>query len=314
VPGLIIGVDIGGSKILSGIISPAGQILARKKEATLADHSAGIIVDQICESVMDLRRETGAKREDILGMAVGAPGPLDYENGIIKDPPNLNWREFPLQEELNKRLDVKPLLDNDANMAALGELRFGGSKPCSHLIYMTVSTGIGGGIIQGGKIYRGQTGGAGEFGRMIMTPAGEDLESLASGTAMANAAENLIQHGRGRGIMALCTKGKPVTSREIGAAARQGDPKASQIIRQAGEYLGMAVANLVNIFNPERVVLGGGAGLGLQDLLLQPIQDAVRKWVAPSLGKNLQVEFTTLGEDIGILGCAAAVLEEGMGN
>lgn len=313
-PGLIIGVDIGGSKILSGIISPGGQILARKKEATPAGHSAGHIVDQICKTVMDLRRETGAKREDIQGMAVGAPGPLDYESGIIKDPPNINWREFPLRDELNKRLDVQLLLDNDANMAALGELYFGSSKPCRHLIYMTVSTGIGGGIIQGGKVYRGKDGAAGEFGRMIMAPAGGDLESLASGTAMADTAEKLIQQGRGHGIMAFCSEGNPVTAREIGAAARQGDPEALQIINHAGEFLGIAVANLVNIFNPERVVLGGGAGLGLQDLLLPPVQYAVHTWVAPSLGKNLQVEFTALGEDIGLLGCAAAVLYEGMEN
>jgi glucokinase len=315
---LIIGIDIGGSKILSGIFNREGQILARKKEATLADRDAGEILDGITVTVKELMQELGLQRENILGVAVGAPGPLDYINGIIKDPPNLGWREFPLRDELSKRLGMQLLLDNDANMGALGELCFGRSKGCTHLIYMTVSTGIGGGIIIDGKLYRGKYGGAGELGRMRMVAEerqgaykrGQNLEALASGTALAHEAQELIKQGRGLGMLTLCTGGATITAREIGEAARQGDLEALGIIQRSGHYLGMAVANLVNIFNPERVVLGGGAGLGLQDLWIQAIQDAVNDWVPPSLKDNLKIEFTTWGEDICLLGCVAAVLQE----
>ncbi|PKM76998.1 MAG: transcriptional regulator [Firmicutes bacterium HGW-Firmicutes-15] len=315
---LIIGIDIGGSKILSGILNREGRILARKKETTLANCEAGEVLDGINVTVKELMQELGAQRNNILGVAVGAPGPLDYFNGIIKDPPNLGWRELPLREELSKRLGMQLLLDNDANMAALGELRFGRSKACTHLIYMTVSTGIGGGIIIDGKIYRGKDGGAGELGRMRLlaedgqgaSKHGQNLESLASGTALAHEAQELIKQGRGQGILALCPEASKITAREIGEAARGGDPEARQMLRRAGYFLGMAIANLVNIFNPEWIVLGGGAGLGLQDFLGEPIRDVVNDWVAPSLKHNLKIEFTSLGEEIGLLGCAAAVLQE----
>jgi glucokinase len=315
---LIIGIDIGGSKILSGIVNREGRILARKKEATPLNCSPGEVLDGITVTVKELMQELGAGWQDILGVAVGAPGPLDYFNGIIKDPPNLGWREFPLREELSKRLGKQLLLDNDANMAALGEMQFGRSKDCTHLIYMTVSTGIGGGIIIDGKVYHGKDGGAGELGRMRILaeqgPGGsgraQNLEDLASGTALAHEAQELIKQGRGQGISALCPEGTIITAREIGAAARGGDREAREMIERAGCFLGIAIANLVNIFNPERIILGGGAGLGLQDFLLQPIQNAVHQWVAPSLNNNLKIEFSTLGEDIGLLGCAAAVLQE----
>ncbi len=314
---LIIGVDIGGTKILSGIVTQEGVILARKKEATCADGDAEELLDSIKVTINELLQQLGIGWQDIVGVAVGAPGPLDYGNGIIKDPPNLGWREYPLREQLSQRLGVKLLLDNDANMAALGELRFGRSRACKHLIYITISTGIGGGIIIDGEIYRGQDGAAGEFGRMLLSAAndtgwagGKNLENLASGTALAQAAQELIQQGRGRGILASGSPGKLITAREIGASARGGDLEAGQIIARAGYYLGTAIANLVNIFNPARIVLGGGTGLGLQDLLREPIQAAVKSGVAPTLRSNLEIEFTTLGEDIGLLGCAAAVLQE----
>lgn len=315
---VIIGVDIGGSKILSGILTREGKILAQQKRPTLADRAAGEILDDICGTIKELMLEVGVQRKDILGIAVGAPGPLDHVTGIIKDPPNLGWRNWPLRDELSKRLGAQLLLENDANLAALGEWRFGGSKASRNLIYITVSTGIGGGIIIDGKLYRGKDGGAGEFGRMRLDIVEEkypfrsnkSLEDLASGTALASVAQNLIKQGRGHGILEFCSAGSPITAREVGEAARCGIPEALTIIHRAGQYLGLAIVNLVNIFNPDKVVLGGGAGLGLQEFLADPIKDCIKNWLSSSMGHNLKVEFTTLGENIGLLGCAAAVLQE----
>lgn len=315
---VIVGLDIGGTKILSGIITPDGQIIARKKEPTGSLRDTREILNEIAETVRELMHLTKVEPGDILGVAVGAPGPLDYRNGVIKDPPNLMWRDLPLRDELSKRLGKQLLLDNDANLAALGEWKFSKSKAGRHLIYLTVSTGIGGGIIIDGELYRGRDGGAGEFGRMMFeTETGQGsasvircLEDLASGTAMASQAGALHRLGRGQAIMKFCAPDSPITAAEIGAAARQGVPEALEIVTRAGRYLGLAIANLVNVFNPDRIVIGGGTGLGLQDLWADQLQVGMEDGVAPSLGHGLKIEFTTLGEDIGLLGCAAAVLHE----
>lgn len=317
-PEVIIGVDIGGSKILSGILTCEGRIIVQQKKPTLADRAAGEILDDISETIKELMHKAGVQRKDILGIAVGAPGPLDHISGIIKDPPNLRWRNWPLRDELSKRLGTQLLLENDANLGALGEWRFGGSKADRNLIYITVSTGIGGGIIVDGKLYRGSSGSAGEFGRMRMNVAGEEfscksnrsLEELASGTAIASEAQELIKQGLGHSILKFCPQGSMVTARQVGDAARCGVPEALTIINRAGQYLCIAIVNLVNIFNPDRVILGGGAGLGLQEFLAGPINDCVKNYLSSSMKHNLKVEFTTLGENIGLLGCAAAVLQE----
>lgn len=317
-PKVIVGSDIGGTKILSGVITPEGRILARKKEPTLPRRDTGEILDGICTTVSELLHITGIQPADVLGVAVGVPGPLDYHNGIIKDPPHLNWRDLPIREELSKRLGRQLLLENDANLAALGEWKFGRSKLGDNLIYITVSTGIGGGIIIDRKLYRGRDGGAGEFGRIkIEADPGPDgignircLEDLASGTAIAVQAGELIRQGRGQAIRKLCAPDSQITAREVGAAARQGSSEAMEIIIRTGRYLGMGLASLVNIFNPDRLVIGGGTGLGLRDLWSGQLQDYIEQWVSPALGHDLKVEFTALGEDIGLLGCAAAVLQE----
>ncbi len=317
-PKAIIGLDIGGTKILSGIIAPDGRILARKKEPTRPMRDAAEILDGIGATVTELMRMTGVQPEDILGAAAGAPGPLDYCHGIIKDPPNLNWREFPLRDELSKRLGRPLLLENDANLAALGEWRFGKSGTADNLIYVTVSTGIGSGIVIKEELYRGRDGAAGELGRMMFSagPGVESievnncLEDLASGTAIAKQAEDLRRQGGWPNCRDYCSPDLPVTAVEVGQAARRGSPEARAIVARAGQYLGMAIVNLVNIFNPDRIVIGGGAGLGLQDLWSRQLQGYLEKWASPALCHDSILAFTALGEDIGLLGCAAAVLQD----
>lgn len=317
-PKVVVGLDIGGTKTLAGIITPDGRVLARMKKPTQPKRSTGEVIDGICATVAELMRTAGVQPEDILGMAAGAPGPLDYQTGIIRDPPNFNWRDLPLRDELNKRLGRQLLLENDANLAAMGEWRFGRSPMGHCLIYATVSTGIGGGIVFDGKLYRGRDGGAGEFGRMkFEAEIGPDsgrisrsLENLASGTAMAGQAQALLRQGRGREILALCGPDASITAREIGEAARQGSTEAMEIIVRAGRYLGLGLTNLVNIFNPDRLVIGGGAGLGLQDLWSGQLQACMNEWVSPALGHDFKIEFTALGEDVGLLGCAAVVMQE----
>lgn len=305
---LIMAADLGASKILISISTQDGQLLAREKLPTLCQRSPQEIIDQICDSLQDLGRNVYRPGDRWRGAALASPGPLSYPEGVVHDSPNLGWREVPLRAEMESRLHQEVIVDKDTNMAVLGEYRFGQNSRCSNLLYMTVSTGIGGGLLLDGRVYRGGRGGAGEIGHMVIDPAGPRcgcgrrgcLEALASGTAIARLAapggereNNLTANGPG--------------AREVGEAARCGDPRAARLVRQVREYLATGIANLVNIFNPQKIVLGGSVALGWRDLLSPELEAAVRTQAFPLNSRDLKVEFTSLGEDIVLFGCVAAL-------
>lgn len=314
----ILAVDIGGTKILTGILTRNGQILLRMKEPICMLGNPGEVMIQISRMAEQMMCKLNIKPHDIIGVGAGVPGPLDYENGIVEDSPNLRWTKFMIREELNKTFGLRLSLDKDTNVAAWAEKVYGNGRNCSHFIYMTISTGIGGGIFTDGKILHGQRGGASEIGHMMVDPNGRKcgcgrcgcLEAVASGTALSLDAQDLIRQGGGEGIAVLCREGQAATACELGMAARQGDPEALKIIQRAADYLAIGTANLVNIFNPEKVIIGGGVGTGLQDLLLPRIREYVNNNVFSLHRRNLCIEATPLGEDIVLLGCAAMVLAE----
>ncbi len=314
----ILAIDIGGTKVLTGILNRDGRILVRQKEATCSTGRPEEVLEQISRMVEQMMSKLNLQPKDILGTGVGVPGPLDYVRGVVEDSPNLRWSRFMIRDELSKRLGTKLLLDKDTNVAAIAEKVYGMSKECRHFIYITISTGIGGGIISEGKILHGQLGGAAELGHMLVDPGGRRcacgrqgcLEAVASGTALAQDVKELIIRGGGQNILALCEAGQVATAYELGLAARQGDAEATAVVSRAADYLAIGVANLVNIFNPERVIIGGGMGTGLQDLLLPRIREYVFTNVFPLHKRNLIIEATQLGEDIVLFGCAAMVLHD----
>jgi glucokinase len=313
----IIGVDLGGSKILSGIADLECRILDKITQPTDPQKGAADVLDRICQSIHQLRQKVLARPEEIDTIAVGAPGPIYYPQGIISSAPNLRWGNLELKRELELRLGREIMVDNDANMAALGEYYFNYKRSCRNLLYMTISTGIGGGIIIDGRIYRGASGGAGEFGHMVIDQNGITcgcgrrgcLEALASGTAIAREAQQLIERGGGHAIKAAGGGNGIITAREVGEAARKHDPEALAIINRGIERLGLGIANLVNVFNPEVVVLAGGVGIGLKDLLLEPVTALVKSSVFKMHSENLKISVSELGEDIGLLGCIAFALQ-----
>ncbi len=313
---LILGIDIGGTKILTGLLTPDGRIVDRIRENTGPSASPEDALDRIALTIDTLLGRNGISVKDLAGCAAGSPGPIHFKSGTLIQTPNLNWDGLKLRDELSKRMGRPVILDNDANMAALGEYYFGNTRGCRHLLYMTVSTGIGGGLILDGEVYRGTAGGAGEFGHMILQTTGDCacggkgcLETLASGTALAKKAQALVQSGRGRGILQV-SHGQEITARSVGEAVRQGDPEAAEILHEAVKYLGMAIGSLINIFNPGRVILGGGVSLGMADLILEPVRNFTAGQVFRLHRESVQIEITTLGENNGLLGCAAAVLKE----
>jgi glucokinase len=312
----IVAVDIGGSKVLSAILDRSGQILIRRRETTGAIGRPDAVVEQVVGMITEMMKVMNLQAQDVLGFGVGVPGPLDFRAGVVEESPNLKWEKYPIREELRRRLGERLWLDKDTNVAVLGEFYYGSTPLCPHLIYITISTGIGGGIITDGHLLHGQNGGGGEIGHMVVAPEGNIcgcgrrgcLEAMASGLAVAREANALISRGGGAKILANVIPGQPVSSREVAQAARRGDAEALRLIERTGRYLGMAMANLVNIFNPQKIVLGGGMALGLRDLLLPVIQKEVVKNVFALHRRDLKIEMTRLGEDIVLAGCAAMVL------
>jgi len=249
-------------------------------------------------------------------LGVGSPGTLDSA-GVVYNSPNLAWHGVPLKKMLEDMSGMPVVADNDANLAALGEYRFGAGRGARHMVYVTVSTGIGGGLIIGGQIYRGAGGGAGEAGHMVVDPGGPlcgcgrrgCLEALSSGTAIAARARELVAAGKGEIILreAGGNSGE-ITSVTVGKAARGGDPEATGIIVQAGTYLGMGMAGVVNLLNPDRLVLGGGA------LKTSPLfwDSMYRELSARALRSSLDstgVVAAGLGSRSGLMGAVSLALD-----
>lgn len=304
---------MGATKILAGIGTENGEIVRKIKIPTPQGNEKKVI-ETIAELINTLISQADSEHDRIKGIAVAAPGPISFPEAVIEDSPNLAWQRVELREELMGRLKRPVTVAKDTNLAAWGEYHFGQQGVYSNLLYITVSTGIGGGIIINDRLYHGYQGGAGEIGHMVIDPNGPScncgrrgcLEALASGTAIARLLKDLGQKGGGQNMIAGKT-GSSVGAPELGKAARQGDPEALAIVDDLCKWLGIGITNLVNIINPDIVVLGGGVITGLQDLLLEPVKKHVKENAFSLNQKDLIIEVTKLGDDIGLYGCIAAI-------
>lgn len=302
---VVIGVDLGASKILYGVITLEGNILYKNTIPTNSEEGVESVLEKMTASIQTLisRYETNSI---ITGVVIATPGPLSYPDSMVLNSPNLKWEKVALRDEMEKRLNRGVVVEKDTNVAALGEYYFGQNKKYNNLIYITVSTGVGGGIIINDRLYRGAIGGAGEIGHMVVEPAGPIcgcgrkgcLEVLTSGTGIASKAIslNLINDQMG--------------AKEVGQMARQGNKLAQTIINDAVDYLAIGLANLVNIFNPQAIILGGGVMQGLQDLWLDRLHTQVNSQSFLLNVRDLEIQVTRLGADIGLYGCVAIMLEQ----
>jgi glucokinase len=290
---IIVGIDLGGTKIAAAAADELGDLISEVIVPTEASKGKKQVIKNIVKAVEMLVHSNHGK---LFKLGVGIPGPIDYNTGIVIEPPNLpGWKKVNLKQELGKYFKVPIFIDNDANCAALGEALFGAGKNAKDFIYMTVSTGIGGGIIIDRKVYRGANGSAGEFGHMVIDPRGYkcgcgnkgDLESMASGTS--------IKTRSGEDALAIHIK------------AQQGDKKAIKVIDDTAKYLGLGIANLVNIFNPELVVVGGGLS-NLGDLLFKPAIKEYKKHVLKLPARAVKIVRARLGARSGLLGAIALCL------
>ena len=288
----IVGVDLGGTKIYTVLATLDGKAQAEVEVPTYAAEGYEQVLGRIAGTVDKVKRLAGLSGR-LLRVGLGAPGPLDIEKGVVYVAPNLGWRDVPLKASLEALLGVPVFLDNDANLAAWGEFVYGAGKGMRNLVYITVSTGIGGGLVFGGRLYRGAGYGAGEIGHITVLPDGPRchcgnrgcLEALASGTAVAREAKELIARGGGQGILALAGGAvEAVTAKTVGLAAAQGDAEARELFVNAARWLGIGVAAVLNLLNPEVVVLGGGM-MRSAALFWETLQDEVKRRAFPSAWK-----------------------------
>lgn len=315
----VVGVDLGGTKIYTALAGEDGRVLAEIKVPTGAEKGLQHVVGRIVESVEQVQKAAAVPPRTVRALALGAPGPLDTATGIIHYAPNLRWRNVHIRQILEERTAIPVMLDNDANLAALGEHVFGAGRGVENMVYITVSTGIGGGLILGGKIYRGITDEAGEIGHMTIQPYGPlcscgnrgCLEAVASGTAIAREARDLVAGGAGQAILAAAGGDpKKISAAVVASAAAGGDVEAVSIINKAARFLGIGIANILNLLNPSLVVLGGGV-MEAGELIWKEIKHEVQNRALEAAWAVARLVPAELGGRAGIMGAIGLALGKG---
>jgi glucokinase len=316
---LNLGIDLGGSKILTAVVDPQGRIFSSDESVTPATEGRDLVIQSIVHSADSALEKAGITISEITVIGIGAPGISNPEAGILFTSPNLpGWRNVLLRDIIQDKLGRKTFLINDANAAALGEFYFGAARGVRNFIYVTLSTGIGGGIIIDGKIYAGAIGTAGEIGHMTIDENGPICncgnrgcwETLASGTALAREASRRIEEGVKTSILKQVDGDLgQVTAQVIHAAALQGDKFARELIARTGHYVGVGLINLINIFNPELIVIGGGLST-MGDMLLAPAFKTAGQRAYKEAFQAVRFVTAELGRNSGALGAAAFAFEE----
>lgn len=314
--GRIVGIDLGGTNVRAVLADSTGGFLARTSIRTEADQGLEHVLNRIVQAVNAVLE--GIDHGHLVGIGLGAPGPLNPTTGIIYSPPNLpGWHEVPLRDILEQRIGLPVFLGNDANLAALGEYTFGAGKDYRYLVYMTVSTGIGGGVIEDGNILMGAKGSAGELGHMTIDLHGPRcncgnigcLEILASGTAIRRRAIEMLESGRKSSLLAMAGGDiEKIHAGLVAQAAEQGDEACRELIYLTGVYLGVGVTNILHLFNPEIVVIGGGVSQ-VGDMIFEPLKQIVEERAMKAFREGVPIVPTELGDDIGLYGAVAVVLQ-----
>ena len=323
----IVGVDLGGTNIVAGaMVADGSRHLAMRSvttNAALGDEGVAERIVGLVEGViLDTLEQSGAARRDFIGIGVGAPGPLDREKGIVLVAPNLGWRDFPLRQRIHDRLNLPTTLDNDANCATYGEWWQGAARGGRNVVGLTIGTGIGGGLILDGALYHGASDMAGEIGHTTIDLNGRHckcgnygcLEAYASGPAIATRAREVLVREEGESSMPAMVKGQlaDITAQTVYDAAKQGDAVASEIVRDTARYLGVGIANLLNTFNPDTVVIAGGV-TAAGEALFVPMRAEVRRRAFSPAVRGARIVAGELPGTAGVVGAVASFKQQFLG-
>lgn len=312
---LLVGVDLGGTKILAGVFTPQLKLLQTAKLSTKAGRGFDAVIERIARCVRDAVDESDMSMKQIRGIGIGAPATIDQEKGEVIFAPNLGWKDAPLKKELEKALDVPVFIENDCNICTLGvhEIELQG-KPRS-MVGIFLGTGVGGGLVIDGKLYSGFNRTAGEVGHMVLVVGGPKcgcgnrgcFEALASRTSIFRRIEELIKDGGKSVLTEMLGPGedyKDLKSGDLRKAIRKGDKLVEKVVEDAAEYTGIAVANIMNFMSPEVVVLGGGVIDALGDEMMAIIIETARDYAMPGVDTDVQIISSRLGDTAGIHGGA----------
>lgn len=310
----ILGIDIGGTKSTVGVAEPSGKLLSHKTILTPNVLGPEINIGMILPAAYEVIRESAARIEAI---GIGCGGPLDRKSGTLHKVSNLpGWEGICLTELFSEEFGVPAYLDNDATAAAIGEAMFGAGRGVDHLVYFTISTGIGGGIIVDGKPYRGCGENAGEFGHAKILPDGPPcncgdrgcLEALASGTAIARIAREGLGRGGKSVLNEWVSTPEEVTAELVARAAAHADSFAVEVWSQAMYHLGIGIANAVNVLNPRLVILGGGVTKA-GEMLFAPVREVVNERAMKTLAADVKIVPAANGDLVGLMGAFAVAID-----
>jgi glucokinase len=307
-----IGVDLGGTKMAVGVVDAEQHIHYEGKESSI-----GRTEDELVEDLGEELEEAKAARPDVLAAGLGIPATIDHDRGLAIHAVNLTITDVPIRDVMQDRIGLPVFVDNDANVAALAEHLYGAGRGAQNVIMLTIGTGIGGGLILGGEVFRGSTGAGAELGHIVIVEDGLPcqgncpnhgcVETYASGTAIAREGKAAAEREPDSALGKALAEG-PIVGKTVTELAIKGDPLAAEVVAEAGRHLGVALASLANICDPDVFVIGGGVS-AVGDLLLEPARQELRSRALPPMNKA-PVKLAELGPEAGMIGAAAMALIE----
>jgi glucokinase len=311
--GWAVGVDFGGTNIKAGLVSRRGEVAASRLLSSSAYGSPSRFIGAVRDTAASMAREAGLRMSRLDGIGVGVPGPIDARRGTVRMLVNVpGWRDVPLQGRLERASGVRCLVDNDANAVTLGEWRFGAGRGSRQLLGVTLGTGVGGGLVLDGSVYRGASGSAGELGHTVIVDGGERchcgsrgcLEAYVGTAAILRLARAALRRSRGC-LRPLAAQGR-LTPALVSEAARRGDPAAKRLWEEIGRRLGIGLSSAVNLLNPDRIVIGGGIA-NAWAFFAPALRRTLHRQALPAAAQRVRVARARLGNHAGIVGAAVLV-------
>lgn len=312
----VVGVDVGGTKIATGLMNTNGKIIDQTIVPTEAEKGPRSVINRIIDTTYQVIEKSNIMKKNVRALGIGVPGPLNTKKGLVKNPPNLPyWDNVPIVKILEKEFKLPIIMENDANAATIAEYLFGKGKGLDNFIYITVSTGIGGGIITDGKLFKGESGNAVEIGHMTINFKGPQCgcgnygcwEAYASGSALAGFAKEGIASGKKTLIKELAGKNS-ISAEHVFAAALQGDTFAKELVEKEGFYLGVGLANIINTFNPKLISIGGGLS-NAWDMFYEKMICVVNSLALKANNEDVRIVKASLGKNVGLVGACAIALD-----
>ena len=317
----VVGIDLGGTNMAAGIVDRKGRIVGRAKKKTKAQEGRDVVVDRIVATIEEACADAKLPMASLAGVGIGAPGPVDFGKGVVITAGNLGWKNAPLGELLRTRTGLPVFVDNDVNVAAWGEATAGAGEGCDSLLAAWVGTGVGGGLVLGKRLWRGDMHTAGEIGQTIVYPNGQPgsttLEEFCSRTGMARSIAtragfhpDSLYH---KAVAKMKADGKdgPIGSSTLAACYEAGDPLVCEVVNSAADLLGIAIANWITVLSVRTVVVGGGVSEAFGKPYVERVERSIKEHVFPSaLAPRLSVRLTKLKDTAGVVGAAMLAWSE----